>query len=392
MRKILYVTTISGFLPQFELNDVKLIQQMGYEVHYASNFNNPVYDFNIDDLKSMGIILHQIDIEKSPKRILENIRAAGQIKKIINEERIDMLHCHNPMGGMAGRIAARFSDIKPYVIYTAHGFHFYNGAPFLNWILFYPAEKIAAKWTDTIITINSEDHKRASEHFKLKKGGYVSQIHSVGIDSERFAPKPQFRAEVKRTLGIPEDTFHIVTAAELNKNKNQRVILKALSNLVSYNIRYSICGKGKEKARLERLIKEYGLEDKVKLLGYRNDMDMILQSADVFAFPSIREGLGVAAVEALACGVPLIAADNRGTREYAVNGYNSLICKYDDTDAFAEAIKKLYSDKQYRLMLAKHCRSSVEAFSRDETKKSMREIYKRADMAVKKSSRASGRR
>lgn len=140
MKKILYVTTISGFLPQFEGNDVRIMQEMGYEVHYASNFHNPVYPFDREKLKEQGIILHQIDVSKSPLKIRVNSRAVRQLRRIIDREQIDMVHCHNPMGGVAGRAAAHLSKAAPYVIYTAHGLHFYKGAPLLNWLLFYPAE------------------------------------------------------------------------------------------------------------------------------------------------------------------------------------------------------------------------------------------------------------
>ena len=157
MRKVLFVTTISGFLPQFEKNDVKLLGEMGCQVHYASNFRNPVYAFDEKELKSQGIFLHHIDIAKSPVKIRENIAAIRQLRTVIEENDIDIIHCHNPMGGVAGRAAAGTGRRRPYVIYTAHGFHFYKGAPLLNWLLFYPAERFLARFTNQLVTINKED-------------------------------------------------------------------------------------------------------------------------------------------------------------------------------------------------------------------------------------------
>lgn len=378
MKRVLFVTTISGFLPQFEKNDVKLLKQMGCQIHYASNFTNPIYTFDKTELEKNEVTLHQIDIEKSPAKISKNIKAIKQLIKIIDENDIDIVHCHNPMGGVAARIAARASKRKPKVIYTAHGFHFYKGAPIMNWLLFYTAERFLARYTDIIVTINREDYIRAKK-FRLKKNGEVYLIHSVGVDKERFAPRPEMRETKRAELGIPADAFHIVTAAELNENKNQKVVIEAVAALTNkYNIYYTICGKGPNEDRLRELIKSYGLENNIQLLGYRTDMDEILQTADVFAFPSIREGLGVAAIEALMCNVPLIAADNRGTREYASDGSNGIVCRYDAVDEFEEAITLLYENTAYRKRIADRCRESVKKFTIEEVEKTMIKVYTKA--------------
>lgn len=409
MKRVLFVTTISGFLPQFEKNDVKLLKQMGCQIHYASNFTNPIYAFDKTELEKNGVALHQIDIEKSPAKINKNIKAIKQLIKIIDENDIDIVHCHNPMGGVAARIAARAGKRKPKVIYTAHGFHFYKGAPIMNWLLFYTAERFLARYTDIIVTINREDYIRAKK-FRLKKNGEVYLIHSVGVDKEKFAPRPELREKKRAELGIPADAFHIVTAAELNENKNQKVVIEAVAALTNkaktdanayntnyagnadyvsntncidktnktHNIYYTICGKGPNEDKLRELIKAYGLENNISLLGYRTDMDEILQTADVFAFPSIREGLGVAAIEALMCNVPLIAADNRGTREYASDGNNGIVCRYDAVDEFEEAIELLYGNTAYRKRMADRCRESVKKFTIEEVEKTMTKVYTRA--------------
>lgn len=386
MKRVLFVTTISGFLPQFEKNDVKLLKQMGCQIHYASNFTNPIYAFDKTELEKNEVALHQIDIEKSPAKINKNIKAIKQLIKIIDENDIDIVHCHNPMGGVAARIAARAGKRKPKVIYTAHGFHFYKGAPIMNWLLFYTAERFLARYTDIIVTINREDYIRAKK-FRLKKNGEVYLIHSVGVDKEKFAPRPELRETKRAELGIPADAFHIVTAAELNENKNQKLVIEAVAALKNkskihadkaYNIYYTICGKGPNEDKLRELIKAYGLENNVSLLGYRTDMDEILQTADVFAFPSIREGLGVAAIEALMCNVPLIAADNRGTREYVSDGNNGIVCRYDAVDEFEEAIELLYGNTAYRKRMADRCRESVKKFTIEEVEKTMTKVYTRA--------------
>ena len=379
MKKILFVTTISGFLPQFEYNDVKLLKEMGCEIHYASNFRNPIYTFDKEKLIEDGIILHHIDIAKSPAQP-KNIKAIKQVKYIIDENDIDIVHYHNPMGGVCARIASRFSKRQPYVIYTAHGFHFYKGAPIKNWLLYYTAEKFLARWTDQIITINREDYDRAKT-FNLKRGGKVTQIHSVGVDENKFYPKREENIQLRTKMGIPEDAFVIVTAAELNDNKNQKIVIEALSYLKGKpdfdieKVRYLICGKGPNCEKLEKLVAESGLSDSVSLLGFRTDMPDILSISDVFVFPSHREGLGVAAVEALLCGVPLIVADNRGTREYAIDTVNSIVCDANSVTEFASAIEKLMIDKECRNLLARRCRNSAMIFTIHEVEKTMKKVY-----------------
>lgn len=378
MKRVLFVTTISGFLPQFEKNDVKILKEMGFEVHYASNFKNPIYTFDENELHQQGIVLHQIDVEKSPLRLHSAAKAMKQIRQIIDENEIGLVHCHNPVGGVAARIAAKFSRQRPYVIYTAHGFHFYKGAPVMNWLLFYTAERILARYTDQIITINSEDYLRACR-FPLKPHGQVTQIYSVGVDPKRFAPKSAIKNSKRRELGIPEDAFHIVTAAELNKNKNQKIMIEAMALLPYHNIHYSICGEGPNEEYLRKIVRKKGLGDKVHILGFRTDMEEILQTADCFAFPSYREGLGVAAIEALLCEVPLIVSDNRGTREYALPDKNALICHADSAREFAAALEKLYSDSAFRNRMAANCRASAQKFTIEEVEKIMRKVYERAE-------------
>ena len=162
MKRALIITTVSGFVPQFEMNNVKILQNLGYEVHYAANYYMPVYTDNNERLEGTGIIQHQIDFVRSPYNIGKNIKALNQLVSLMREIKFHLVHCHTPMGGVLGRIAAHKTNTKP-VIYTAHGFHFYKGAPVWNWLFFYPVERFLAKWTDCLITINKEDYARAKK-------------------------------------------------------------------------------------------------------------------------------------------------------------------------------------------------------------------------------------
>lgn len=378
MKKVLYVTTISGFLPQFEMSHVQILKDMGCEIHYGSNFHNPIYNYEDDVLEKAEIIPHQIDLAKSPFKLWTNCLAIKQLRELIDKEEIDMVHCHTPVGGMAARVAGQLSKKKPYMIYTAHGFHFYKGAPLLNWLLFYPIEKILARWTDVIITINREDYARAKRKFKLRnKEGVVTQIHGVGLNANRFRPNSSIREEKRKEINIPEESYHIVTAAELRTNKNQGVVLEALAELTKEgmdDIYYTLCGKGPEMEELKRHVEKLDLSKRVSFLGFRMDMEEILQTADLFAFPSKREGLGMAALEALSCGVPVVATDNRGTREYIRQNMNGISCTSNDVNGFSKAIKEIRSWNDDGV--AERCRNSIAPFRIEETDKEMMGIYK----------------
>ncbi len=378
MNKALVLTTTSGFLSQFELNNVKLLQDRGYQIHYASNFGVPIYEVKDDTLKKMGIVLHHLSIRKSPFRIKENIWALKELIRIIDREQINLIHCHNPVGGLLGRIAARLSKRRPKVIYTAHGFHFFEGAPLKNWIFYYTVEKFLARFTDTIITINQEDYKRA-EHFRYKAGGGAEIIPGVGVNTEEFHPSSNEDAgrNLREELNIPEDAFHIVSAGELNKNKNHSVVIKAIAGLARDDIYYSICGEGPYRETLEKLIRSLGMENRIFLRGYWYDMPRMYGGADLCVFPSHREGMGMAALEAMAMEVPLVASDNRGTREYMSDGNNGFVCDPDSSQEFARAILKIYENRELGRVMALNALDTLKRFTLDKSESCMKKIYDR---------------
>lgn len=377
MKKALIITTISGFVPQFEMNNVSLLQEMGFEVHYASNFDRPVYDYDKNLFQQRGIITHPLFIEKSPVHLIQNYKTFKQLKTLLQEERFDLIHCHNPMGGVLGRLAGSLYVPGALILYTAHGFHFYRKAPLRNWLLYYPVERALARLTDILITINEEDFKRAGG-FRLRYGGSVWKIPGVGLDVKRFVPKEKERKKRKAELGFPEDSFLVLSVGELNRNKNHRAVIQAVSQMAEKDICYGICGRGNGRKELERLIEKKGLQSRVKLLGYRKDIERVLPAADCFLFPSKREGFGMAAVEAMAVGLPLITSDCRGTREYMKDEVTGIVCVKNCPESYAEAIRRLKSNPRKRVEMGRSSRERALLFSREATENVMRRVYEAA--------------
>ena len=384
MKKILIITTVSGFLYKFEMENVRILQELGYEVHYAANEHVPAYIYDKEELTKRGIVFHHVDIYQSPYERKRNKLALRTLKEIVEREGINYIHCHTPVGGMLGRQLGRdYKKTGLKVVYTTHGFHFYAGAPIINKILYYNAEKIFAKWTDVLITINSEDYVSARK-FRLKPGGQVFKIPGVGLDLEAFKPlSSEERCLCRKKIGLSEDTFFLLSVGEFSKNKNHSSVIKMLSDMKKdgedlSHIHYGICGDGYYRKDLEEQIIKEGLEKIVTLYGYQTPIQSFLGAADALIFPSRREGLGMAALEALAMGVPVIAADNRGTREYMIHEENGYICPWNDVEGYRKNLKRIMELTDSELEAMKFfCVKSVERFDKKYVSLIMRGIYER---------------
>lgn len=398
-KHILILTTTHDFLLKFERENVKLLQSMGYVVHYATNLNEPHYLSDEERFRRMGVLAHHIEIARSPFLFSENQKALRQLLWLIRQYHIRVIHCHTPVGGLLGRLAGKLSgEGRPLVIYTAHGFHFYKGAPLLNHLVYYQVERWMARYTDVLIVINEEDYKNA-KRFRLKKGGRIYKIPGVGLDSGRFRPlSAQRRQNLRQRLGIGPEDFFLVSVGELNENKNQRIVLEALAKLKGRNpeaaahIRYGICGDGFFRERIEGWISQMGLEGMVTLYGYCRNVPAILGCADAAVFPSKREGLGMAGLESLAMGIPVIASDNRGTREYMQYGKNGFVFENDDVEGFIrgiQAVKNMPPKK--REEMAAFCRASAEPFDKAYAAAMMRRIYFSVDRRLEEESNETDR-
>ena len=373
MKKALLVTTVSGFVPQFERNNVKLLQNLGYEIHYASNYHTPSYGNDNSRLDDMGIIRHQIDFVRSHYKLLDNWKAYCQLKDVMKQDKYDLVHCHTPMGGVLARLAAYKTHTAP-VIYTAHGFHFYKGAPKKNWLFYYPVEKFLSRYTYQQICLNKEDFEIARKKFKAE---YVDYIPGVGIDLEKFQNLAVDRESKIKELGLPKNKKILLSVGELIKRKNHETIIRAIAELQDPSLIYVICGHGELEEYLKELCKRLKVDDQIYFLGYRTDILEIYPIADLFIFPSWQEGLPVALLEAMASGLPAICSDIRGNRDLIQE--SSCLMKENTPEEYQYAIKKLLKSEETMKKLGKINKAAANDFSQDKVKKIMLNIYKRAD-------------
>ena len=368
--KILYVTTISLTMNSFFKPHIEMLVGEGHEVDIACNYVElPLDKLYID----LGCTFHQIDFSRTPLSP-DNIKAYRQLNNVIENGGYDIVHCHTPNASVITRLVCRKFRKKNglKVFYTAHGFHFYKGAPILNWLIYYPVEKLCSSFTDKLITINKEDFELAKNKFKAKEVHYVP---GVGIDLSRFENIDVDRNTKRREIGVPEDAFLLLSVGELNDNKNHQIIIRALAKIKNPHVHYAIAGLGSEHDRLLDLACELGVSKQVHLLGYRNDVPELNLFADAFCFPSHREGLGVAAIEAMACGLPIITSNVHGINDYSIDGITGFKCSPDSVEGFSTAINRLINDVELRLAMRKYNLEAAKKFNIDSINYQMRQIY-----------------
>lgn len=376
MKKALMVSTVPSMIGQFNMDNVRLLQELGYEVYIACNFNDrsiwpddKVQKF-AKELEQLQIPYYQIDFSRSPYDLKKDIISYKQLNKLLNNERFDLIHCHAPLAAVVSRVAAHKQKIK--VMYTVHGFHFYDGAPLKNWIMFYPVEKFLAIWTDVLITINREDYERAKRKFKIKR---IEYIPGVGIETAKFYKKIDLDKKNKIKMGVDIADFVIVSIGELNTNKNHEVVLRAIAKMKNEKIKYFICGTGNLKKYLSHLVYELDLQNQVYLLGYRNNISDILQLSDCFVHSSLREGLPVSVMEAMASGLPVIASDIRGCRDLIKDGAGGYLFDPLNAEELAEKIKIMISSESIRKKMGAYNINRIRYFDKTVVYERMKEIY-----------------
>lgn len=377
MKKVLIVASVVSFIEWFNKENVEFLRSnLGCEVHIACNFDY-MEDTDeertrkyIEKIKAEGVILHNIHFARSPFSSA-NIPAYRELMKIIDGGNYDLIHTHTPATSIFARMAAREARKNGTVVmYTCHGFHFHNAAPKKNWIMYYPVEKWMSRYTDYIVTINKEDFNRAKT-FHAKN---VRYIPGVGVDINRIKNAIVDKKEYKKSIGIPEDCVMLLSVGEMIERKNHQVIIKALGKLKRDDIYYVICGKGPLKEELEQLSKSLGVH--TVFLGFRRDIPELCNTADISAFPSRIEGLGLAGIEAMAAGVPLVSSNVHGILDYVIDGKTGYACEPDDVDGFAMAINELADSEALRERMRENCIKAVEPFEIKNALNTMWDIYR----------------
>ena len=367
-KKVLFSATVDSHILHFHLPYLKLFKEHGYEVHVATNGTEKI---PYCDVK------HVVSFERSPYKV-NNLKAIKQLRKIINNEKFDIIHCHTPMGSVVTRLAAKKARKKygTRVIYTAHGFHFYKGAPKLNWMLFYPVENYLAKYTDTLITINSEDYELAKKRFS-KRCKNIEYVPGVGVDKSKFSFEMSKKEKnaLRKSLGLKTSDFVMIYPARLDKNKNHVLLIESMQKLLksNKNVHLLLPGDDELEGYYQNLTKEKGLENNIHFLGYRKDIPRLLKISNLSVSSSLREGLPVNIIEAMLSGLPVVALNCRGAKDIIQNGKNGYLVSIDSKtiiDDFAKAISKCINKNNI-----KDPKATVNMYTLEKVVKYMGDIY-----------------
>lgn len=368
MTRLLMVSTISTTLSTFLLPHVRGMQREGWIVDGVANGIS-----NNQDCVNTFNSVYEIEWSRSPFDVVHMIKAMDSIRRIVENGGYDIVHVHTPIASAVTRFALRHmveaKQIK--IIYTAHGFHFYKGAPLLNWLVYYPIEKYLSRYTDVLITINKEDYAIAQNKMHAKHTEYVP---GVGIDIEQIKSIKVDRNKKRAELGIPQDAIMLLSVGELSRRKNHEIVIRALAEIKNNNIVYAICGKGTLESYLKKLADNLAVSNRVFLLGFRTDVTEICKAADIFVFPSLQEGLPVALMEAIASGLPVICSKIRGNVDL-MSGNEEYLFPVHNQESLENCIyKRLNNNKRH---MGKKENSIIESFSQEIVLSQMQRIYKK---------------
>lgn len=367
-RKVLFTSHTANFA-KFNLPFMRWFQEQGWEVHYACGDDEPPPACNHTFC---------IPFSRSPYSS-QNIRAYRELKHVIDTENYDIIHCHTPVGGVVTRLAASKTRKRgTRVLYTAHGFHFYRGAPKFNWLFFYPVEKWLARRTDCLITMNEEDYSRAvRRHFRA---GCIEKIDGVGVSLQRFrAVDSNEQRQIRQELGLPADAFVLIYVAEFIPRKNHRLLLGILPELKKAlpGLQVLFAGVGTLQQECREECEQLGVSSFVHFLGYRRDVDRLYQAADLLVAPSHQEGLPINVIEGMASGLPVVCTAIRGQTDVIKEPRNGLLVPDNDAFAFQHAVEHLAQDSAARRAMREANLEDVHQYSLDHALEQMAAIYRR---------------
>lgn len=372
MKKVLFVATVVRLhINMFHKPFIKWFHEQGWQVDVAANND---YENKEECIIPFCDNFYCLPFERSPLK-KGNLDAYRQLKKLLDTQKYDIIHCHTPMGSVIARLAASSARNKgTKVIYTAHGFHFYKGAHMLNWLLYYPIERLLAHRTDMLITMNQEDYERAKT-FMAKR---VEIVNGVGLDLQKFVESTaEEKLQIREKLGLAEEDTFAISVAQLIKRKNHTVLIEAVSKLKNPHFHLFICGDGVQEEELKAKTKELEVENQVHFLGFRRDIYKLCSAADMFLFASLQEGLPVAVMEAMACGLPIVASNIRGNYDLIDIGKGGYLVKPTDVDGFVRSIQKIISDEKHLGDMKKYNLEKVKRYGIEAVVAQMAELYRK---------------
>lgn len=366
--KILFIASIENHFISFHIPFMKYLQGKGYEVHVATKLGERRLE-----LEKQGIICHHVGFSRSVNPFIA-LKVVIQLIQLMRKDRFSLVHVHTPMASFLGRLAAKLTHTKP-VLYTAHGFHFYKGAPWYYWAFIYPVEYLMARWTDGLIVINQEDYINVQRMgFKLNKNVFF--VNGVGVNLKKISNISSVDDEIRKELKVIKEDIIFTYVAGFTPNKNQLFLLKAWEKISQQfnNIHLLFVGDGKNINNVKKYANKNLLHG-VYFLGYRRDVLQILLKSDIIVLVSKREGLPRSIMEAMALAKPIIASNIRGNRDLIEDGKNGFLVELGDVDGLFSSMKKLITDDKLRTDMGRASLEKIKEYDIEKVLAEMSSIY-----------------
>jgi glycosyltransferase involved in cell wall biosynthesis len=368
-KKVLFSATVYSHLAAFHKPFIKLLQDKGYEVHAAANPDHG----RKEEIEEMGVICWDIPFSRSPYQ-LSNFKAMIELKNLFQKHYFDLIHVHTPVASFLVRYTAKKYKQGP-VLYTAHGFHFYKGAPIQNWLIYYTAEKLARRWTDGLIVMNKEDYDNGTK-LGFKENESLFFTHGVGVSFDQYSVSTDSSGYIRQQLNIADNDIVITYIAELIERKNHIYLLRNWKNILNNysNVHCLIVGTGRREEDLKKYVEQNQLKN-IHFLGFRKDIPEILSQSDIVTLLSFHEGLPRCIMEAMVSGKPLVVTNVRGSRDLVKHGVNGFVVDLEDDQSLVESFAKLINDKNLREQMGKSSFKEIQSYNLANVLNEMQEIY-----------------
>ncbi len=376
MKRILVLSDTASLQDLNNRSNLNLLLEMNCEIHVGCNFThgNTTSSERVDafanELRDADITCLQLSFQKLKNHFANQKNVEKELDRIFRAFEYDLVHCLTLSSlWCAGPIAKKYHIP---VMCTSYGLPVYEGVSLITRLKLAPKMKKASKYAEVFVCCNYEDYSFAKSNFKSK---HVFRIPGIGLDPYRFRAPTVSRHRMRDFMEIPQNAVTLITVGALTKQKNHAVILKALARLRMLEIHYVICGGGDNADYLYKLTQNLNLNDRVHFTKHRDDIVNMLHACDIFCLPSKAEGIGIAALEAMEAGLPLITSNVQGLKDIMEDGVTGFSFRPDDVTGFVAGIEALTEDKKLREQMGQHNRSAAEVFYRENTEYIMRQIY-----------------
>ena len=354
MAKLLLVTTIPQTIRAFLLPFARHYRSLGWRVDAAAK------DIISANLQTEFDTCHDLPLTRNPKDIKALVQSPSAIRQLVLAGNYDLVHVHTPIAAFLVRFALKDVTAKPKIVYTAHGFHFHAHGQSLSNMLFKQLEKMAAPWSDALITINHEDFQAAKQAQFATRIEYMA---GIGIDTQQWQADKINAAQqddIRQSLALTAQDVLFLMVAEFNAGKRHQDALQALSQTPS-NVHLAFAGVGGLQPQIIELATQLGLSHRVHFLGFRRDIAVLMTVSRAVLLPSEREGLPRSLLEAMSLGVPIIGTDIRGIAELAADNCG-LLHKVGDVEGLAQAMNLLTTQPKLAQDMGQAARQKVLAY------------------------------